>query len=66
METNPSQFLQDKARNLESRVAPQLEDARRNLADFNTQALRFIQERPGTCLVGALAVGFIVGRIASR
>jgi ElaB/YqjD/DUF883 family membrane-anchored ribosome-binding protein len=26
----------------------------------------FIRENPGTCLLGALAVGFVVGRLASR
>ena len=26
----------------------------------------FVRERPGVCLLGALALGFVVGRIASR
>jgi hypothetical protein len=26
----------------------------------------FIRANPGTCLLGAVAVGFIIGRIASR
>ena len=65
METSPQQ-LQDRARELQSKLAPQLEEARRNLEDLNRRAQSFIKERPGTCLIGALAFGFIVGKLASR
>jgi len=61
-----SQNLQDKARQLQDTVLPQLDEARRNLEDLNTRAASFIRANPGTCLLGAIAVGFIVGRIASR
>jgi hypothetical protein len=36
------------------------------LDDFNQRALAFIRERPGTALLGALALGFVVGKLASR
>jgi len=26
----------------------------------------FIKERPGTCIAGALVVGFVLGRLISR
>lgn len=65
METSPQQ-LQDRARELQARMAPQIEEARRNLQDLNQRAQTFIRERPGTCLIGALAVGFLIGKIASR
>jgi ElaB/YqjD/DUF883 family membrane-anchored ribosome-binding protein len=61
-----SQQLQDKARQLQDNVLPQIDEARRNLEDLNTRAVNFIRANPGTCLLGAVAVGFIVGRIASR
>ena len=61
-----SQQLQDKARQLQENLLPQLEDARRNLEDMNTRVVSFIRANPGTCLLGAVAVGFIIGRIASR
>lgn len=64
METN--QQLQDRAREMQARFGPQIDEARQNLADFNVQVTRFIKERPGTCLLGALAFGFIVGKIVSR
>ena len=44
----------------------QLEHARVLLDDFNQRALAFIRERPGTALLGALALGFLVGKLASR
>ncbi|XXF75765.1 hypothetical protein P2318_22220 [Myxococcaceae bacterium GXIMD 01537] len=65
MEMNPQQ-MQDKARELSDRVLPQLDEARRNLEDFNTRVVGFIRANPGTCLLGAVAVGFVIGRIASR
>lgn len=61
-----AQQLQDKARQLQDNVLPQIDEARRNLEEFNTRAVGFIRANPGTCLLGAVAVGFIVGRIASR
>lgn len=51
---------------VEERVMPQLEMARERLEDLNTQIVTFVRERPGTCLVGALAVGFVVGKLAAR
>jgi len=47
-------------------LGPQIEEAKRNLDDLNARIKSFIRERPGMCLLGALAFGFIVGRIASR
>ena len=58
--------MQDKARQLQDNVLPQIDEARRNLEDLNSRAVGFIRANPGTCLLGAIAVGFIVGRIASR
>lgn len=65
MEATPEQ-LQDKAREFQERMAPQIEQARAALTDLNTKVTRFIRERPGTCLLAALAFGYVVGRIASR
>lgn len=47
-------------------ASAQLEHARVLLDDFNQRALAFIRERPGTALLGALALGFVVGKLASR
>lgn len=65
METTPEQ-LQERARELQARIAPQIDEARRNLVDLNQRVVGFIRQNPGTCLLGAVAVGFLVGKIASR
>lgn len=65
MDVNP-QHLQEKAHQFQENLVPQLEDARRNLEELNTRVVRFVRANPGTCLLGAVALGFIVGRIASR
>lgn len=65
MEMNPQQ-IQDRARELQERIVPQFEEARRNLVDMNTRVVSFIRANPGTCLLGAIAVGFLIGKIASR
>ena len=58
--------VQDRARELQDRLSPQIEQARQNLNELNSRVLSFVKERPGTCLVGALAFGYLVGKIASR
>lgn len=65
MEMNQEQ-LQDRARELQERFGPQIDQARQNLTDLNRRVTSFIKENPGTCLLGALALGFVVGKLASR
>jgi ElaB/YqjD/DUF883 family membrane-anchored ribosome-binding protein len=65
MEMNPQQ-IQDRAREIQERIVPQIEEARRNLVDLNSRAVSFIRANPGTCLIGAVAVGFLIGKLASR
>jgi len=49
-------------RSLEAQV-PGLQDIEGRLEDVNRTVLGFIKRRPGVCLVGALALGFVVARI---
>jgi hypothetical protein len=42
---------------------PGIDDLKEKLQDANHRALRFMKERPEVCLVGALALGFVIGRI---
>lgn len=65
METT-QQEADERLRQLQERIGPQLEEARAKLVDLNQRVTSFIRERPGTCLLGALAFGYIVGRLASR
>ena len=54
------------AREIGDRVRPQIEDAKRRLTSLNDKAIEYIKENPGTCLVGAVALGFLIGKIARR
>ena len=41
-------------------------DTRARLENINERAADFIRDNPGVCIVGAVAAGYIVGRLASR
>ena len=58
--------LSDKARDIQNRVGPQMEEARRELDSLSQRVSGWIKERPVTSLAIALAAGFVIGRIASR
>jgi ElaB/YqjD/DUF883 family membrane-anchored ribosome-binding protein len=66
MNAEETQRFEDRARELEAQFGPQLEQARQNLTDLNRRVTNFVRENPGTCLLGALAFGFVVGKLASR
>lgn len=51
---------------LESQLAPRIQEARENLSRLNEGALAFVRARPLTCVFGAVALGFLVGKIAAR
>jgi hypothetical protein len=46
--------------------APQVDALIGGIARLNTAALEVIRERPVACLVGAVTLGFLVGKIAAR
>lgn len=53
-------------RELTDRFAPQLEDAQAKLEEVNETVKTFIRKNPGTTLLGAAALGFLIGKWASR
>lgn len=54
--------LEARYHELESRLA----DARQRLDAANDRAVHFIQENPGLAILGAVGVGYLIGRLASR
>ena len=58
--------IEETAREIGERVRPQIDEAKRKLESLNTSAVAFIKENPGKCLVGAVALGYLIGKIASR
>ena len=58
--------IEETAREIGARVRPQIEEAKRRASALNDSAIGYIKETPGKCLVGAIAVGFLIGKLASR
>ncbi len=52
--------------NLKDKLEPKFEEAKHELAKMNGKATKFIQANPGACLLGAVAIGFAIGQLASR
>lgn len=48
------------------RLGPRLDEAKQKLESLNLKVKSFVKENPGTALLGALAVGFVVGRLVSK
>jgi ElaB/YqjD/DUF883 family membrane-anchored ribosome-binding protein len=53
-------------REVGARVRPQIEEAKRRLSSLDETVTDYIKENPGKCLFGALAVGYIIGKIARK
>jgi hypothetical protein len=49
---------------LSDRVRPKIEEARQEIGRVSGRITNFIQNRPATCLLGAVALGYLVARIA--
>ena len=58
--------IEETAREIGARVRPQIDEAKRRLTSLNGYVTGYIKENPGKCLVGAIALGFLIGKIASR
>jgi ElaB/YqjD/DUF883 family membrane-anchored ribosome-binding protein len=48
------------------RLGPRLDEAREQLDALNLRVQTYVKENPGKALLGALAVGFAVGRLVSK
>jgi ElaB/YqjD/DUF883 family membrane-anchored ribosome-binding protein len=44
----------------------QLDDARVRLEELNRRASDFVQENPAVCILGAMGIGYLIGKMASR
>jgi ElaB/YqjD/DUF883 family membrane-anchored ribosome-binding protein len=58
--------LKEAQRRLQERLGPQFKEAQARLTETNERVKKFVRENPGTCLLGAAAVGFLIGRWAAR
>lgn len=62
----PPPQAEDPMRDLQERLGPQFEQAQAQLMEVNERVKDFIRKNPGSVLLGAAAVGFLVGKWASR
>jgi hypothetical protein len=51
---------------LGERVRPKIEEAKQQFGRMNGRITGFIQDHPAACLVGAVALGYFVARLARR
>jgi hypothetical protein len=58
--------VSDAAEDLVDRLKPGLEDAKGRLESLNVRVKELVKEHPGACLLGALALGYLVARLARR
>ena len=58
--------IEETARELGARVRPQIEEAKRRFDSLNSSATAYIKENPGKCVIGAIAIGYLIGKLAGR
>jgi ElaB/YqjD/DUF883 family membrane-anchored ribosome-binding protein len=58
--------IEETARELGARVKPQIEEARRRMSSLNSSATAYIKDNPGKCVIGAIAIGYLIGKLAGR
>lgn len=58
--------LKQTAYDVEERVRLQIDESKRKLIVLHHRVTTYIRANPGKCLLGALATGYIIGRIARR
>jgi hypothetical protein len=49
---------------LSDRVRPKIQEAKQQIGRINGRITGFIQDHPAACLLGALALGYLVARAA--
>ncbi len=65
--------IRERAREVQERIEEgyheleqRYDDARMQLRQANDTAIHFIRENPTLCIIGAVGIGYFVGRLASR
>ena len=58
--------LEDMTRDVRRSLKPRVREMQRRLDALNDDVTDYIKENPVRCLLGALAVGVLIGKVASR
>jgi hypothetical protein len=51
---------------LSDRVRPKIEEVKQQIGHINGRITTFIQDHPAACLLGAVALGYVVARVARQ
>jgi hypothetical protein len=57
---------EEQSSKITDRLAPEAEEIKQRLESLNEQVTTFIKDNAGLCLVGALALGYVVARVARK
>jgi hypothetical protein len=52
--------------NVGDRIRPHIDQAKQQLGQLNGRITTFIKDHPAACLLGAVALGYLVARVARR
>jgi hypothetical protein len=54
------------AKDVGERIRPRIEEAKRRLGEVDGRITGFIKDHPAACLLGAVALGYLVARVARK
>lgn len=63
---NEPGFDKQKVQQFAEHAGAQVEHMRQAVDDVNERTRAFVRDRPGAALVGAFAIGWLVGKLASK
>jgi hypothetical protein len=58
--------FKEAADDLSNRVRPKIEEVKRQVGRLDGRLTTFIQDHPVACILGAVALGYVVARVARR
>ena len=66
IQENIEESIKEQAEHLGEKLGPHIREGKRQLASLNERAREFINDHPAACVFGALALGYVVARLARR
>jgi hypothetical protein len=64
--TRMQEELEDKSPDTDAALPAPAEEIKQRLESLNEQVTTFIKDNAGLCLIGAVALGYVVARIARK
>lgn len=61
-----TRHIEEAAHDIRRSIKPQVRQAARRIDALNDDVAGYVRENPVKCLLGALALGILIGKLASR